>query len=493
MKKTTLKMSFWAFALFLCTYSSIAQVGIGTITPASSSILDLTANDKGFLTPRMTTTERLAIALPVDGLIVYDTTLKFFFHYNTTTSSWLRITSEANGRSNFKRIKSTDVLATVLAAEKTAGGNTKYLLNANTYYEINGTIAVDLPIELNNAYLVGLDANDDVLSRSGNLFTGSTGGTVKNLTIVVPSGLVFSISGGNTESLIVRDCIIANSANVGSISGLGLVFFAVINYSANTTGIVYNNITRLLLSNTAWFGNNAGTFERFTGTFSLIQKQGGFCEVNGTAIGVDVSSNPVINGDAVMETVVFTGTLSTGMYVKGYSPSVYAGYNFNNKWAVICSGIPLEGDRFSSSNFYLDRTQTLPSIAFSTAGIAYKLPGATIGTNLFRMSDGGVSNRIVYNGQKTRTFTVTSSVSMQVGGSGVSDFLFFFVKYTAAGVGSIVTSSETFIDSNSGFIQSFPISGTVQLSAGDYVELHGARLNGSNKTLVFNSYNMSVR
>jgi hypothetical protein len=82
---------------------------------------------------------------------------------------------------------------------------------------------------------------------------------------------------------------------------------------------------------------------------------------------------------------------------------------------------------------------------------------------------------------------------MQVGGNGVTDFLFFFVKYTAAGVGSRVTSSETFIDSNSGFVQSFPISGTVQLSEGDYVELHGVRLNGSNETLVFNSYNMSVR
>jgi hypothetical protein len=82
---------------------------------------------------------------------------------------------------------------------------------------------------------------------------------------------------------------------------------------------------------------------------------------------------------------------------------------------------------------------------------------------------------------------------MQVGGNGVTDFLFFFVKYSALGVSSIVTSSETFIDSNSGFVQSFPVIGTVQLSTGEYVELKGARLNGSNKTLTFNSYNMSLR
>ena len=482
--------------LLLCVYTSNAQVGIGNTAPDPSAMLDITSTTSGLLTPRMTTAQRVAIVTPVDGLIVYDTTLKFFFHYNSATTSWIRISSETNGRLNFKRIKSTDVLATVLAAELAAGGGLKYVLNSTTYYEINGNITFNLPIDLNNAYMVGLDATQDVLLKtSGNLFEGSKGGTVKNVTIVVSGGgSVFNLIGsGNTENFIFRDSIVANCSNVGTISGYGLVFFAIIQYSANTTGIVYNNITRLLLSNTAWFGNNLGTFEKFTGTFSLIQKQGGFCEVNLAAVGVDVSSNPSITGDAVMETVVFTGTLSTGSYVKGYTPSVYSGYNFNNKWSVTCSGLPVEGDRFSSSNFYLDRTQTYPTISFGTTGLAYKLTGTTIATNLFRMSDGGVSNRLVYNGQKTRTFTVTSSISMQVGGSGVTDFLFFFVKYSSAGVASVVTSSETFIDSNSGFVQSFPVSGTVQLSAGEYVELQGARINGSNKTLTFNSYNMSIR
>ena len=234
MKKITLKLSFWTIALLLCAYSSIAQVGIGTVTPANSSILDLTANDKGFLTPRMTTTERLAITLPVDGLIVYDTTLKFFLHYSTATSTWIRINSETNGRLNFKRIKSTDVLATVLAAELAAGSGSKYVLNANTYYEINGTIIFNFPIDLNNAYVVGLDANEDVMVRtSGNLFDGTKGGTVKNVTIqVTGGGSVFNLIGaGNTETFIFRDSIVANSSNVGTISGFGLVFFALL-YSA---------------------------------------------------------------------------------------------------------------------------------------------------------------------------------------------------------------------------------------------------------------------
>lgn len=49
-----------------------AQVGIGTTTPNASAALDLTATDKGFLPPRMTTLQRDAIASPATGLVIYN-------------------------------------------------------------------------------------------------------------------------------------------------------------------------------------------------------------------------------------------------------------------------------------------------------------------------------------------------------------------------------------------------------------------------------------
>jgi hypothetical protein len=48
----------------------IGNVGIGTITPSSSAILDLSSTSKGFLPPRMTGAQANAIT-PVDGLMVY--------------------------------------------------------------------------------------------------------------------------------------------------------------------------------------------------------------------------------------------------------------------------------------------------------------------------------------------------------------------------------------------------------------------------------------
>lgn len=49
--------------------------GGGGIGPNSSAILDIVSTNRGFLPPRMTTTEKNAIASPAAGLVVYDTTL----------------------------------------------------------------------------------------------------------------------------------------------------------------------------------------------------------------------------------------------------------------------------------------------------------------------------------------------------------------------------------------------------------------------------------
>ena len=68
-----------------------ANVGIGTATPAASAILDVTSTSKGFLPPRMTTTQKNAIGTPAAGLMVFDTTLVKLCVYNGT--NWETITS----------------------------------------------------------------------------------------------------------------------------------------------------------------------------------------------------------------------------------------------------------------------------------------------------------------------------------------------------------------------------------------------------------------
>ncbi len=70
--------------LSFISLASFAQVGIGTTTPDASSALDITATDKGFLMPRMTTTQRTAIASPAEGLQAYDTDTKSIWTFDGT-------------------------------------------------------------------------------------------------------------------------------------------------------------------------------------------------------------------------------------------------------------------------------------------------------------------------------------------------------------------------------------------------------------------------
>ena len=61
----------------LCTNAGFSQnnnVGINTNTPDQSAILHLEADDKGLLVPRLTSTQRDAIASPATGLIIYNST-----------------------------------------------------------------------------------------------------------------------------------------------------------------------------------------------------------------------------------------------------------------------------------------------------------------------------------------------------------------------------------------------------------------------------------
>ena len=57
--------------LFVCYAGAFSQVGIGTVTPDQSAILDVSSTTGGFLLPRMNENQRNAISNPAKGLIIY--------------------------------------------------------------------------------------------------------------------------------------------------------------------------------------------------------------------------------------------------------------------------------------------------------------------------------------------------------------------------------------------------------------------------------------
>ena len=66
-------------------------VGFGTSTPSEKALLDLTSTTKGFLPPRMTTTQRDAITSVPAGLMIYNTSTNKMNFYNG--SAWEAVTS----------------------------------------------------------------------------------------------------------------------------------------------------------------------------------------------------------------------------------------------------------------------------------------------------------------------------------------------------------------------------------------------------------------
>ncbi|MEN9953386.1 MAG: hypothetical protein RLZZ520_1654 [Bacteroidota bacterium] len=83
-----------AFSIILIALNGQAQMGVGTATPNASAQLDVSSTNKGFLAPRMTRTQRLAIPSPATGLLVFQTDdqpnlPKGFYYYSG--SAWIAI------------------------------------------------------------------------------------------------------------------------------------------------------------------------------------------------------------------------------------------------------------------------------------------------------------------------------------------------------------------------------------------------------------------
>lgn len=466
---------------FFFIFLGHAQIGIGTVTPNVSSVLDISSTTKGMLAPRMTTAERTAITTPAESLLVYDTTVKAFYFYNAATTSWVKIANEsAVVRNNYKLVKS----AADLAPELAAGGNTRYLLSTNTLYEINGTIALTAPIDLNNAYVSGLDSNEDILQSTGVVFQGSTGGSIRNITL--RGTRAFNITGPgiatNTSLLVQNTVVDGMTTNVGTISGLGLYFSNIVQFVNNANGITYSNIGNILLSNQAWFSTNNGTFETFTGSFGLIQKNSGFSTVDGADVAIDVSAltaNSV--GTGILIGTVFSGTTTaTSGIINRYAAALtYPGYNFSTAWTVEAPGIPREADNEATGDMNLEApvgTGVTTTFTGTGTGSRRKLAGTTTSTNLFRFTRDG-DNIITYRGTKTRYFQVAASVSFQ----GNTDLT--IILYIARN-GAVLTSTKVYGKGTTGLFASagilaLPIIGSVQLKKDEYIEIWAEKYEGT--------------
>jgi hypothetical protein len=86
----------------ICCWSAVLpaqNVGVGTLSPDSSALLDIQSTAKGLLIPTMTQTQMQAIHTPATGLLIFQTDHTSGFYYNAgtpATPSWQPLAPPSN-------------------------------------------------------------------------------------------------------------------------------------------------------------------------------------------------------------------------------------------------------------------------------------------------------------------------------------------------------------------------------------------------------------
>ena len=73
------------------TINKQGNVGIGIAIANANALLDVVSTTKAFMPPRMTSTQKNAIASPTAGMVIYDNALNKLCVY--TGAAWQTITS----------------------------------------------------------------------------------------------------------------------------------------------------------------------------------------------------------------------------------------------------------------------------------------------------------------------------------------------------------------------------------------------------------------
>ena len=174
---------------------------IGTTTDVASSLVTMESTTKGFLLPRMTNTQVLAIATPATGLQAYDTTNNKLMVYDATawrniaTENW--VTSQGylttqpwvvSGSNIYYSTGSVGIGTSTPASPLDVNGQIQSNLGLNLdkpsgqtqiYFRENGTLRTQLTSNYadGNFYLYHGGANRLVVTNSGNVGIGITNPT----------------------------------------------------------------------------------------------------------------------------------------------------------------------------------------------------------------------------------------------------------------------------------------------------------------------------
>jgi hypothetical protein len=265
----------------------------GTFTDIASARLSVNSTTQGFLPPRMTTTEKNAIASPATGLVVFDTTLNGIGVYDSTAWRQLATTTQLNTYLPLAGGTMTGAIIGTTSTFTNAGsGIGVEITNSSTGdgLKINHSAGRALNIQSTGANF-GIIINNSIASTSIP-FTIQKQGT--NVVTMTDAGAL-TIAGalGGTSASFSGDVTIGAASQLYLTSGD-------LRYNSNAGfGIVTQNGGRLVsIQNGALGVNGAATFSNIA-TINNADQSGARLVISNTGSGGQavnlVAGNPNVD------------------------------------------------------------------------------------------------------------------------------------------------------------------------------------------------------
>lgn len=216
--------------------ATFSQVGIGTTTPAASAMLDVTSTTKGFLPPRMTSTQMNAIAAPAAGLMVYCSNCTPAGLYTSDGSAWSAVGDTSGGSNSSGGVSATIAINGTYIWGATHTGRTVVISISNqSFSPITWTNAIaDLVLTGNSGLTVGTPTAGGGTSSgvTSTIAAGATGtvsfpitGAVGTMGDITATWSKFALTGAVIQTVTSGSATFTNATNNAFV------------FSANASGV----------------------------------------------------------------------------------------------------------------------------------------------------------------------------------------------------------------------------------------------------------------
>jgi trimeric autotransporter adhesin len=265
----------------LNSFSQSVAINTDGSTALSSAMLDVKSTTKGILIPRLSTTQRIGIATPATGLLVYDSTAKSFWYYNgiiwvnmasSMSSGWLLSGNSGTTAANFIGTTDAQPLRFKLNSQPagiidSVQGNTAigYSSLRNNTIGYNNTA---------NGY-EALSSNTAGLRNTANGYAALFSNTTGNYNTANGTYSLYANTTGLSNSAFGNDALSSNTTgNYNTATGLQALYQnSTGNYNtANGAYALYANTTgtqNTAFGNDALFSNTTGNYNTASGYRTL--------------------------------------------------------------------------------------------------------------------------------------------------------------------------------------------------------------------------------